>query len=47
MIKEITSSRDVWLAFAKFCEDVMHSKEETERVREALNFSPPGSFDPN
>jgi len=45
IVEAITASRDFWLAFAKFAEDVMRSKEETERARGAMNLSP-GSYDP-
>jgi len=38
IIQAITSSRDSWLAFSKFAEDVMRKKEE--RAREVLNHDP-------
>jgi len=40
IIGAITSSRDSWLAFSRFAEDVMRKKEDTERAREALNHFP-------
>jgi len=34
-----------WLAFAKFAEDVMRSKEEAEGAREVMYLSP-STYDP-
>jgi len=45
VIGAITANRDAWLAFAKFAEVVMRSKEDAERAREAADLSP-GPFDP-
>jgi len=45
VIGAIAASREAWLAFAKFAEDVMRLKEEAERAREAAILSP-GPFDP-
>jgi len=40
IIGEISSSRESWLAFSKFAEDVMRRKEAAERVRENVNIDP-------
>jgi len=45
VIGAISGSREAWLAFAKFAEDVMRLKEEAERAREAAALSP-DPFDP-
>jgi len=44
VIQAITTKQESWLAFAKFCENVMRAKEESERIREIAIRSP--DFDP-
>jgi len=45
VIKAITTDRDSWIAFARFCENVMRAKEDAERQREAAALFP-DPFDP-
>jgi len=45
VIGVIATNREAWLAFAKFAEDVMRSKEKAECAREAAILSP-DPFDP-
>jgi len=45
VIKAITADSNSWMAFAKFCENVMRIKEDAERLREAAVLSP-DPFDP-
>jgi len=40
VIGAISTSRESWLAFSRFAEDVMRKKEDAERAREALNRLP-------
>jgi len=41
----MVTSKEAWLAFAKFAEAVMRAKEDAERAREAAILFP-GPFDP-
>jgi len=42
IIASISTSRDAWMAFSKFSEDVMRKKEDAERVRQSLLLHDPG-----
>jgi len=39
-------SREGWLAFSKFSDEVMRHKEDAERAREAARLLSPVAFDP-
>jgi len=40
VIGAITASKEAWLAFAKFAENVMRAKEDAERAKEATILCP-------
>jgi len=40
IIRKISTSRDAWMAFSKFSEDVMRKKEDAERARQDLMYDP-------